>query len=292
MLTSSLRFIEPAQPTLADRPPPGTEWLHEVKFDGYRTQLAIGAGSARAYSRRGIDWTSRYPQIVAAAAALPCASAILDGEVILPNGAGGDFHRLASTIKRHPERLVFVAFDLLHLNGGDLAFRPVEERRGMLAALLQDAPPAITLSQAIEGDGEKAFDLAERLNLEGIISKRKGSPYRSGAKAGWVKAKTFELSTLEVVGFERKADDRPAALLARLDGSALHYAGRAVVSLKGRDRADFWRYVEQHQAERPSFIRGKVSGTWIAPTIPAVVKHLRGEESLRHASLIGFAERQ
>jgi bifunctional non-homologous end joining protein LigD len=117
MRSSSLRFIEPAQPTLADRPPPGTEWLHEVKFDGYRTQLAIDAGSARAYSRRGIDWTSRYPQIVAAAAGLPCASAILDGEVILPNGAGGDFHRLASTIKRHPERLVFVAFDLVHLNG-------------------------------------------------------------------------------------------------------------------------------------------------------------------------------
>ena len=113
-----LPFIEPQLPTLVDQPPEGADWVHELKHDGYRTLLAISRGTAVAYTRNGHDWTECYPGIVAAAAKLPCKSAMLDGEVIVQDARGAsDFEALQSALRQRGTPLIFYAFDLLHLDG-------------------------------------------------------------------------------------------------------------------------------------------------------------------------------
>src|SRR4051812_26552042 len=117
LVSTRLALIEPAQPVLFDAPPGGPGWLHEIKQDGFRTQLLVEDGTARAFSRSGIDWTDRYHAIVAAVARLPAVSAILDGEMIVPDAQGrADFHAFARATKADPESLVFVAFDIMHLD--------------------------------------------------------------------------------------------------------------------------------------------------------------------------------
>lgn len=283
-----LKFIKPCSPTLVDEPPAGEGWIHEIKFDGYRTQLIIEDGTARAYTRTGIDWSADYAPITwAATETLRCSSAIIDGEVYLPDDRGApDFHNLRSAIKRWPERLVFVGFDLLHLDGEDLRPRPVEERRSRLEALMSSGLYASNLqfSQAIEADGPEAFAAVERMGLEGIVSKRKGSRYRSGDSTDWLKTKTFVTETLDLIGIDR-TDKRgiPKALFAR-DGK---YAGGAIVALPAEERDVFWRFVEGHAQPAPSVaVPGKRSATWLPAGLKARVKHLRGEEMLRHATFI------
>src|SRR3954468_24091588 len=112
-----LSFVDFQLPTLSDAPPEGDGWFHEIKHDGYRTQLIVERGKARALTRRAFDWSAKYASIVEAAAALPAKSAIIDGEVVVFNDNGlTDFQALRSAMRGAPARLVFIAFDLLHLN--------------------------------------------------------------------------------------------------------------------------------------------------------------------------------
>ena len=119
-LRSRLQFIPPLVPVISAKPPEGGDWIHEVKYDGYRTQLIIEDGKARAFTKTGLDWSAKYGPVVEAAAALPCKNAILDGEMVVLDERGvSDFLALPGAIRKAPERLVFVAFDLLHLDGFD-----------------------------------------------------------------------------------------------------------------------------------------------------------------------------
>ena len=116
-----LSFVDFQLPMLVDQPPEGDGWLHEVKHDGYRTQLILERGRARALTRNGLDWSEKYQSIVDEAAALKARSAIVDGEVIVFNDKGvSDFAALRSAIRWEPGRLVFIAFDLMHVDGNDL----------------------------------------------------------------------------------------------------------------------------------------------------------------------------
>src|SRR6218665_811923 len=140
-------FVETMQPTLVDEPPAGSGWLHEIKYDGYRTQLAIAGGQVRAYTRNGHHWTAKYGPIVEDAARLECRSALIDGEVVVQDDAGvTDFGQLRRAMTAEPHRLAFFAFDLLHLDGEDLRQQPLEERRAKLRWLLRSAPGRIHLS--------------------------------------------------------------------------------------------------------------------------------------------------
>ena len=126
----SLDFIPPQLATAVDHPPPRAGWIHEVKHDGYRTQLIIERGKARAYTRNSFDWTDRYQRIAKAASKIGCRSAIIDGEIIVQNKNGGsNFEALKSAIRWRPQTLIFGAFDLLHLNGKELRDQPLMERR-------------------------------------------------------------------------------------------------------------------------------------------------------------------
>jgi len=127
-LTSPI-FIEPMLPSLVAEPPVSDNWQHEIKHDGYRTQLVIDRGQVRAFTRNRNDWTDRYPGIVAAAEDLRCRSAVMDGEVIVQDENGhSDFGAIRYAMANAPHRLVFFAFDAPFLNGEDLRDAPLEER--------------------------------------------------------------------------------------------------------------------------------------------------------------------
>lgn len=179
-----LRFIEFMLPTLVEQPPEGDDWIHEIKYDGYRTELLIEKGRARAFTRRGFDWSDKYPTIVKAAAELPVQSAIIDGEaIVLDENGVSKPDALRAAMCWEPERLIFVAFDLMHLNGEDLRFRPLIERKARLAELLMRGDSAggvIQYSQHLEGHGAAFYDQVDRMGLEGMVSKRASSAYRSG----------------------------------------------------------------------------------------------------------------
>ena len=150
-VTSRLRFIEPQVASPVDQPPQGKHWIHEIKHDGYRSQVGIERGQARVFSRNGHDWSDRYPGIVRAAAGLRCNSAIIDGEAVVQDENGvSKFEALGFTIRRHPHSIILYAFDLLHLEGKDLRQQTLSERRTLLKRLVGDDALKLLLSAGSE----------------------------------------------------------------------------------------------------------------------------------------------
>ena len=153
--------MPPLIPTLVDKPPDGDGWLHEVKFDGYRSQIVSDEHGIRIFTRRGLDWTARYHDLVKAAGELIAESAIIDGEIIVLNDKDlSDFSELRSAITQRQHDLYFVAFDLLHLNGHDLRDMPLIDRREILQALIP-AGGRIQFSEALPGTGAAVFRLVD-----------------------------------------------------------------------------------------------------------------------------------
>lgn len=184
-----LQFIPPQIPTPVELPPEDEGWVHEIKFDGYRTQIIIDKGGVRLYSKNGHDWTTKYWPI-ALAAELPCRAAILDGEVIVAGDQGApDCPALEAAIWNEPSRLVFVAFDILHLDGRNLASLPLLQRKQALWQLVEPGLGKIQYSAHFEGSALAIFRAVDEMGLEGIISKRADSRYRSGSSYTWLKAK-------------------------------------------------------------------------------------------------------
>ena len=180
-----LNFVRPMEPEFVDAPPTGEGWSHEIKFDGYRTQLIKDADGIRLYTKNGIDWTAKYKPIAAEAARLEAESFIIEGEIIVTNEKGfSDFHALRSAITRRPQDLYLVAFDLLHLNGHGLRDIALKDRREILQAMIP-AGGRIQFSEALPGTGDAVYHLACEANLEGIVSKRLDSVYRSGPTTTW-----------------------------------------------------------------------------------------------------------
>jgi bifunctional non-homologous end joining protein LigD len=182
-------FIEPCLPSPAPKPPDGTGWIHEIKLDGFRLLARRDAAGVQLLTRRGIDWTSRYPSIAAAVTALSCRSCLIDGEVVICGDDGVPvFDRLRYGRQPQTEAVLF-AFDLLELGGKDLRRTPLEERKRALAKLLPKASWALRLNDHIDEPGELVFRHACKLGFEGIVSKRLGSPYLSGRSRHWIKSK-------------------------------------------------------------------------------------------------------
>lgn len=284
-----LRFIVPMQPVLVDEPPARGEWSHEIKWDGYRTQIIVQNGNGQAFTRRGQDWTLRYPHIIAEALQLPCRTAIIDGEVILADPAGGsDFAGLQAVIARQPERLTYVGFDLLHLNGVDLRPLPCSARRERLLMLIGNGGDRIQFSHALPGTAAAVFAVAEAAGLEGIVSKRVGSCYGSGRTCDWLKIKAFEEAEFELLGVRRERGKPAIAMLAR----GGRHVGNAFITFPPEIRERLWRCVEENAGPPPKAVRKKDSGSaeWIRPGIVGRVKFLKGEESLRHATLMDWRE--
>jgi bifunctional non-homologous end joining protein LigD len=180
-------FIHPCRPTVTARPPSGPGWAHELKHDGYRLQIHVRDGRVRLYTMNGADWSKRYPLIIREALRIG-GSAILDAEVVCMDDSGvPDFGLLHS--RTNDNGAVACAFDLLMLNGDDLRRKPYAERKAALRKVLRRSRDGIQYVEHTEGDGAEMFEAACKLGLEGIVSKRMDSLYRSGPARSWLKVK-------------------------------------------------------------------------------------------------------
>ena len=178
-------FIQPCRPTLVRAPPIGPGWLHEVKHDGFRILARKQGARVDVWSRRGAVFNDRFPRIAEAVGALPVDNVLIDGEaIVFRSGGHGDFAALRT--RAGGEQASFVAFDLLSLDTDDLRHRPLEERRDALAHLVAGVAN-LQFSAALSTEGATVFTHACKLGLEGIVSKRAGSRYRSGPSRNWFK---------------------------------------------------------------------------------------------------------
>jgi ATP-dependent DNA ligase len=182
-------FIAPCLPTSAPQPPSGEDWVHEIKHDGFRVIARKNGDRVKLYSRPGNDLTDRFPLIVEALARLRPRSCILDGEAVACSEDGiASFDRIRYS--QHDASVFLCAFDLVELNGDDLRRDPLAVRKATLASLLARAAPGLRFNEHLnEQDGPLVFAHACKLGLEGIVSKRRNSPYRSGRSPDWIKSK-------------------------------------------------------------------------------------------------------
>jgi len=187
---TAFRFILPCSLIRAKEVPADDGWLHEVKFDGYRVQAHKIGSRVVIYSPNGHDFTDRFPSIAQLLQELPAKVAVLDGEVVASNADGSpNFARLHVPWAR-PNTIHLWAFDLLAFNGRDLRPQPLLKRQARLQALMERfGCPAVSLSEPFE-DGLALLREAEERGLEGIVSKRRDAPYRSGECRDWRKVKT------------------------------------------------------------------------------------------------------
>src|SRR6266566_7519324 len=181
-------FIAPCLPTKTTKLPSGSQWLHEIKHDGFRVIARKDGARVRLYSRPGNELTYRFPLIVEALARLRSRSCIIDGEAVCCDDDGRpSFDRIR--YRRHDGAVFLYAFDLIELDGADMRREPLAARKATLASVLAKAAPGLRLSGHIEADGPTVFAHACKMGLEGIVSKRKDSPYRSGRSPDWLKSK-------------------------------------------------------------------------------------------------------
>jgi ATP-dependent DNA ligase len=181
-------FIPLCHPVSAKIPPSGSDWLHEIKHDGYRLQLRRVGARVTLYTKSGHDWTDRFPRIVAGAREVGFGSFVIDGEAVAVDRDGVPvFKRLRSQAGRD-DALLF-AFDILALDDEDVRPLAYERRKDLLAQLLSRSVDGIAISDHAELDGPVVLAHAAKLGLEGIVSKRRNAPYVAGQLDGWVKVK-------------------------------------------------------------------------------------------------------
>jgi bifunctional non-homologous end joining protein LigD len=185
-------FVAPQLCASVESPPTGEGWCHEIKFDGYRVQLRVEDGDAALKTRKGLDWSDKFPAIAKEGSALP--DALIDGEIVAVNHEGvPDFSALQAAIADGKTgNLIFFAFDLLFAGREDLRSLPLSERKARLRQLLEQRKGKANLIRYVEHfdeDGETVLKSAQKLSLEGIISKKLDAPYRSGRTESWTKAK-------------------------------------------------------------------------------------------------------
>ena len=291
-------WMRPCLPTLVDKPPSGPQWVHEIKWDGYRVSVYVDAGKVTIRTRNGHDWTKRFPAIARAAAALKLRSAVLDGEaVILDERGRSSFAELQADLDRHgSERAVLYAFDLLFLDGEPLWTKPLYERRLILASIVSTRS-AILLSEDYIGDGADLFRLACEQELEGIVSKRLDKPYRGGRSRTWLKTKCVLDGEFVIIGYQPGSGARQATLgalhVASFDGHALRYVGAVGTGFSEAVAAILRQKLDAIAATGCAVPGLKVKGAvWVAPDFRAAVAYraVTTAGELRHASFKGLAD--
>lgn len=292
------KFRSPQLATLVESVPAGNRWLHEMKYDGYRTLIALGKGGPKLYTRTGLDWTDKFPGLAEAARSIAAGSALIDGEVVAFKGEKTDFSTLQDAISTGGEGLSYFAFDLLELDGKDLSRLPQIERKETLRALVAGADERILFSEHVLGAGEKLYDAMCAAGHEGVVSKRADAPYRGTRTKSWLKIKCTRRQEFVIVGWiESSAKGRGfrSLLLGLNEDGKLRYAGKVgtgfdtATSHALRDQLDrIARKTPPVEVPREA-ARG---AHWVTPKLVAEVAfaEFTAENVVRHASFLGLRE--
>ena len=301
-------FIRPQLATLVTAIPTGDEWLHEIKFDGYRILCRIDNGQVSFLTREAQDWTNRFKTLAIPAGKLEVQYAFLDGEVVALDANGvTNFQLLQNSLKQDTSsNLVYYVFDLLHLDGRDLTTTPLIERKELLKGLLprnRDPKSAASLRYSDHwiSKGEALFDKACAMGLEGIIAKKKNEPYRSGRSKDWLKIKCVKSQEFVIGGFTDPAGSRAnlGALLLGVydDGGDLRYAGRVGTGFNATSLADLRARLDKIERKSTPFSnppRGAdARGVhWVKPDLvgEVVFTGWTSDNLLRHPSFKGLRE--
>jgi bifunctional non-homologous end joining protein LigD len=303
------QWIPPQLSQLVEKAPAGPQWLHEIKLDGFRMAARIERGRAKLLTRTGLDWSAKYPAVLAALAAVRAKSAYLDGELCgvgdvgLPSFA----ETQAATDGARSVRLVFYAFDLLHLDGRDTAGLPLAERKALLEPIIADIP-GLQFNGHETGDGELIRQHACKLGFEGVVSKTANAPYAPGNRGLWRKSKCLNRQEFVIVGWTDPEGSRPhlgALLLGYYtDDGRLIYAGRVGTGMSEkvlkdlRRRLDPLRRPKSPLSARPPrttrfgspLVLSRVH--WVAPQLVAEITYLTwtADGLLRQTIYVGLRE--
>lgn len=299
------KFEKPQLATLVDHVPAGNEWMHEIKFDGYRALAAVSGDKVAIYTRSGLDWTDKFAPLADKLRALDLPPSLIDGEIIAYGKDGNpDFSALQSALKRGRgaqkplDLLAFHAFDLLSLNGEDLKPLPNIERKERLEALLAHAQPPIHVADHVIGAGERLFSAMCKAGQEGIIAKRIDAPYRSERTRNWVKVKCTLRQEFVILGWTKSSTKiRPFAslLLGQREGEAMVYKGKVGTGFD----ADMLGTLARKMAllarkEAPAEVpRSEARGVqWVAPKLVAEIAfaEITADGHVRHGSFVGLRQ--
>jgi bifunctional non-homologous end joining protein LigD len=297
--------LQPQLATLVDQVPKGEEWIHEVKYDGYRALCRIEKGKAQLFTREWKDWTARFRELAVAAVSLPADQALIDGEVVVlePDGTTS-FQALQNVLKRgEHQKLAYYAFDLPHLDGYDLTRVSLLARKEALFKLLQPAPESspIRYSDHVVGEGEMLLKHACQYALEGIISKRIDRPYTPGRGRDWLKIKCLQSQEFVIGGFTEPSGSRKGlgALLLGVHDEAgtLQYAGRVGTGFTSESLKDLRARLSAIEQKNSPF-SNPPTGTeargahWVKPSLVAEVdfNEWTSDGVLRHPSFKGLRE--
>ncbi|MEF9417875.1 DNA ligase D [Xanthomonas citri] len=281
---------------LGQSPPEGAQWLHEIKWDGYRILATVTNGKVRLWSRNALEWTDKTPEIADAIQSLGLRNAQIDGELIAGRGTKEDFNLLQATLSGERQvPLALAVFDLLHVDGVDISEAPLRERKQLLQQVLQAAPHMhLAYSSHVEGDGTEAFRVAGEQHFEGIISKRADRPYRDGRSDDWRKTKQLASQEYAVVGYTAPKGSRSgfgSLLLATPD--PVHgwlYVGRVGSGFSDALMREVTQQLEgggrkptAHIPTEDTDLRG---ATWFAPrfVVEVFYRGIGGQQLLRQAS--------
>ncbi|MBS7544271.1 DNA ligase D [Ancylobacter oerskovii] len=296
-------FLAPQLATLVARAPTGENWLHEIKFDGYRLQARIDGGQVTLLTRGGLDWTGRFgPALADALARLPAETALIDGEVVVETGTGASsFPALQQDLAEgRSERMRFYAFDLMHLDGRDLTGEPLTDRKAALHKLFAGAGDPLRFSEHFEEDGATLLRHACRLSLEGLVSKRRDSRYRSGRSKDWVKSKCAERQEFVIGGYVPSSVSPRAIgslVLGVFEKGGLRHVGRVGTGYSQRMAQELFRTLQPLIRDTSPFA-GRLTAeerrdaVFVEPSLVAEVEFRgwTGDRHLRHASNRGLRE--
>ncbi len=295
--------LAPQLATVADAPPRGDEWLHEIKYDGYRIVCRVEDGRVRCFTRSGQDWAARLGPVAAACAALPAKTAWLDGEVVVfEDGGRTRFESLQEALSNRgaASMLRYVVFDLLHHDGADLRWVPLERRKHRLAALLRRGrDDTLVYGDHVVGRGDAFLRQACAHGLEGIVSKRRESRYRAGRGADWQKVRCGQRGEFVVGGFTDPSGTRTALgalLLGAYDAPGrLGYVGRVGTGFSEATLERVHRMLMARERDGSPFLpfADVPPGThWVRPDLVAEVRFTNWTRDgrLRHPVFVGLRE--
>ena len=301
--------VYPELATLVGTPPTGENWIHEIKYDGYRILCILSPQEgrrARLVSRNGKDWTEKFTEIARVASEIPAESAILDGEIVVVDQSGRtDFQALQNVLQGiESGRLVYYVFDIPYCQGFDITGAPLLERKKLLRRLLEAAPlndSRILYADHIQGQGAEVFAHACRFALEGMVSKLADSPYEQKRSRRWVKVKCFHRQEFVIGGFTDPGGSRTgfgALLLGCYDREHnLVYSGKVGTGFNDKTLNDIFARLNVMRLDKPPFLNPptgyEAKGShWVRPELVCEVEFTSWTEDsvLRHPSFKGLRE--